>query len=143
MAQINAFNSEEYGWTDIQLQLLGRPIIGARGIRYKEMQEKENSYGAGSKPIARKRGSRTYEGSIKVLMSELRAILISLGNGQGVTSIRPFDIVVAYAPAVDAGITSDRLVYCEFTECEVNVNQGDQEIEIELPIIIGTIEWNV
>jgi hypothetical protein len=142
MPDIKAFNSEEYGWNDIQIFFLGRPIAGAISIRYKEMQEKQNVHGAGSKPIARSRGPKNFEGSIKILMSELRAMLQSLGNGKGVTSIKPFDIVVAYAPSVSDVISSDRLVYCEFTESEVNVNQGDQKIEIELPIIMGDIEWN-
>jgi len=142
MAEVKAFSSEEYGWNDIQIVVLGRPIVGARGIRYKETQEKQNVHGAGSKPIARTRGAKNYEGSLTILLSELRALLQSLGNGAGVTSIRPFDIVVAYAPSVSDTITTDRLVYCEFTECEVNVEQGDQEIEVELPLIIGDIEWN-
>lgn len=138
-----AFNSEEYGWNDVQIVLLGRPLVGAKGIRYKEMQEKKNVHGNGKKPIARGRGRVDYEGSIKILMSELRALLISQGNGVSVTSIKPFDIVVAYAPSVSDVISTDRLVYCEFTECEVNVNEGDPEIEIELPVIIGDIEFNV
>lgn len=143
MADIKAFNSEEYGFVDIQVMLLGRPVIGLRGIRYKETQAKNNVHGAGKKPIARTRGQVQYEGSVKILMSELRALLQSAGNGAGVTSIRPFDIVVAYAPSAGDVISTDRLVYCEFTESEVNVENGDEEIEIELPIIPGDIKWNV
>lgn len=140
---IKAFNAEEYGFVDVQVVLLGRPIIGLMGIRYKEMQEKSNSHGAGRLPIARRRGNINYEGTVKVLMSELRALLQSQGVGSSIVKIPPFDIVVSYAPQVGDVITTDRLVYCEFTEAEIDVNQGDQEIEVELPIIIGLIEWNV
>lgn len=143
MADIKAFNSEEYGFVDLQVVMLGRPIIGLRGITYKVSQEKTNIYGAGKKPIARGRGQESYEGTVKVLLSELRAMLQSLGNGKSVTTIKPFDITVAYAPSVSDVITSDRLVYVEFTECEIDINQGDTEVEIELPIIMGDVEYNV
>ena len=140
-----AFNSEEYGFIDIQVVMLGRPIIGLRGIRYKEMQEKSNVHGAGAKPIARARGQKNYEGTVRVLFSELRALLQSAGNPvrMGITGIRPFDIMVVYAPDVSSVISSDRLVYCEFLECEVDWNNGDQFAEIELPIVIGEVEFNV
>lgn len=143
MADIKAFNSEEYGFADLQVFMLGRPVIGLRGITYKVSQEKTNVYGAGSKPIARGRGQKTFEGTVKVLLSELRAMLQSLGNGKDVMSIRPFDITVAYAPSVSDVISTDRLVYCEFTECQVDINQGDTEVEVELAIIMGDIEFNI
>lgn len=140
---LTTFNAEEYGFKDLQVVLLGRPIIGLRNIRYKVMQEKANVHGAGSKPIARTRGNVNFEGEVKVLMSELRALLQSQGNpAKGVISIKPFDVVAAYAPEVGDIITTDILKYVEFTECEINVNQGDQQIEVTLPIIIGDIEFN-
>jgi hypothetical protein len=143
MPEIKAFNSEEYAFVDIQVVMLGRPVIGLRGISYKETQEKTNVHGAGRKPIARSRGPINFEGSVKILMSELRALLISQGNKASIVGIPPFDIVVAYSPKVGDAITTDRLVYVEFTEAAVDVKLGDTEIEVELPIIPGDIEWNV
>ena len=141
---LTAFNSEEYGWKDLQVVMLGRPVIGLRGLRYKIMQEKSNVHGAGAKPIARARGNINYEGEVKVLMSELRALLQSQGNpAKGVIGIRPFDLIAAYAPEVGDVITTDILKYIEFTECEVNINQGDQSVEVTLPVVIGNIEFNV
>ncbi len=141
---IGSFNSEEYGYKDLQVVMLGRPVIGLLGLKYKEMQEKSNVHGAGKKPIARSRGNINYEGEVKVLFSELRALMQSQGvDGGGVIRIKPFDIIAAYAPEDSIGITTDILKYVEFTECEVPVNQGDQKIEITLPVIIGDIQWNV
>jgi len=141
---ITAFNAEEYGWKDLQVMFLGRPVIGLRGLRFKESQEKTNVYGAGKKPVARTRGNVMYEGEVKVLLSELVAMLQSQGNNaKGVMSIPPFDIAVSFAPDEGGVITSFSLVYCEFTENEVNLNQGDQQVEITLPIIIGDIKWNI
>ncbi|MGL6123954.1 MAG: hypothetical protein ACRC1W_13285 [Shewanella sp.] len=139
-----AFNSEEYGYADIQIVLLGRNVVGLRGLRYKSMQEKSNVHGAGAKPITRARGQINYEGSIKILFSELRALLISQGQKtDGPIKIRPFDIAVVYAPSITSVIATERLVFCEFTECEINWNNGDQFAEIELPIVIGEIQYNV
>lgn len=142
---LNSFNSEEYGYKDIQVVMLGRPIIGLRGIKYSVRQEKSNVYGAGKKPIARSRGNIVYEGAeIKVLMSELRALLQSQGNpAKGVVAIAPFDVIVAYAPENGGVVTTDILKYVEFTESMIDVNQGDQQIEVTLPIVIGDIEFNV
>lgn len=144
MPEIKAFNSEEYGFVDLQVVMLGRPVIGLLGLRFKASQEKTNIHGAGSKPVARGRGPVTYEGSVKVLLSELLAMLQSQGNpAKGPLGIKPFDLIASFAPSDVDAISTFRLVYVEFTECEVDVNQGDNSVEIELPIIIGDIEWNI
>jgi hypothetical protein len=138
------FNSEEYGFIDIQVVMLGRPIVGLRKIRYKSMQEKSNVHGAGAKPIARGRGKIDYDGTITILFSELRALLASQGQKvDGPIKLRPFDITVVYAPSVTSIINTDRLVFVEVTECEVDWNNGDQFAEIDLPIVIGDIQYNV
>lgn len=140
-----AFNSEEYGFIDLQVVMLARPIAGLRGLRYKEMQEKSNVHGAGAKPIARARGQKNYEGSLRILFSELRALLQSQGNParDGIVGIKPFDIVAVYAPSVNSVISTDRLAYVEFLECEIDWSNGDQFAEIDLPIVIGAIDFNV
>jgi hypothetical protein len=143
MPEIKAFNSEEYGFSDIQIVMLGRPIVGLRGIKIKEMQEKKNVHGAGRKPIARSRGPINYEGSVKMLLSEVHALLQSQGQNGSIVGIQPFDIPVVFAPRVTDVITTHVCEYVEFTECEININQGDTEVEVELPIIIGNVKWNV
>jgi hypothetical protein len=135
------FNSEEYGWNDITLVMLGRPVITLRRVRYKVAQVKDNVYGKGKLPIARARGNVTFEGDLTILHSDLRALLTTVGNRDNITSIRPFDIVVNYGPLV--GIQStDILKYCEFMEQEIDVKQADPFTEIPLPIVIGDIQFN-
>lgn len=142
---LTTFNSEEYAYKDLQVVLLGRPIIGLLGIKYGTRQEKSNVYGAGSKPIARSRGNVVYEGAeIRVLMSELRALLVSQGNpAKGLVALKPFDVICSFAPEVGDAISTDILKYVEFTEQTIDINQNDQQIEVTLPIIIGDIEYNV
>lgn len=138
-----AFNSEEYGWKDLQVVMLGRPVIAIRGLKYKESQTKENIYARGNKPISRSRGQIQFEGEITVLQSELRALLQSQGNGRSIMTIKPFDVVAAYVPEDGGQVSTDILKYVEFLECEIDINNGDQMTEHTLPVIIGDIEWNV
>ena len=136
------FNSEEYGFADITVVFLGRPVITLRRIRYKVMQQKDNIYGKGKLPVARGRGQKTFEGNIGLLHSDLRALLVSVGGGDDVLSIKPFDVIVNYGPLVGLQST-DILKYVEFTEQEVDVKQGDMFTEVDMPIIIGDIQFNV
>jgi hypothetical protein len=145
MADIKAFNSEEFGFVDLTVIMLGRSVLGLRGLRFKVSQQKKNVRGAGRKPIARWRGAVEYEGSVTVLLSELIAMMQSQGvaSSIGVVGIKPFDIVAAFAAQAGDTVTTFNLTYVEFMEYEVNVNQSDEEIEIELPIIIGEVLENV
>jgi len=138
-----AFNSDEYGWSDLSLVMLGRPVIGLRGVRYKESQEKSNIYATGKRPISRGRGNVEYEGEIRVLHSELRALLQSAGNASSLLDIEPFDITIVYGVSQVATSSTDQLIYCEFLEVEIDITQGDQMTEITLPIVIGKIQMNV
>lgn len=136
------FNSEEYAFNDITLVMLGRPVITLRRVRYKVMQEKENIYAKGKLPIARGRGNLMFEGDLTILHSDLRALLNTVGGGDNILSIKPFDIVVNYGPLVGVQST-DILKYVEFLEQEIDVKDGDKFTEIPLPILIGDIQFNV
>ena len=57
-------NGRQYEWADISIILGGRMVIGARGISYKESQEKELLYGKGNKPLSIQKGNIKYEGSL-------------------------------------------------------------------------------
>ena len=135
------FNSEEYGWNDLTVVFLGRPVITIRRVRYKVAQEKENIYGKGKLPIARGRGNVSFEGDISLLHSDLRALLITVGGRDNVLSIKPFDIIVNYGPIVGVQST-DILKYVEFTQQEIDIKQGDMHTEIALPILIGDVQFN-
>lgn len=144
MAEIpQAFNSEEYGWKDMNIAYLGKVVAAIRQIRWKRTQDKQNVYGTGSEPIARTRGNIQYEGMIKLLLSEYAALLRSQGNGAaGAIKILPFDIIQSFAPDVGGLITTFVLKYVEFTEEGFDTSQGDQMVEVELPIIIGAVTLN-
>lgn len=137
------FTTDEYAWADIKVVMLGRPVIGIRGVRYKVSRTKTNIYALGSKPVARTRGNKEFEGELVLLQSELEAIQKGLPKGQDITDIRPFDIVVSYAPNEGGQIVTDMMKAVEFLEVEKGMNQNDPNMELTLPVIIGDIQYNV
>lgn len=138
-----AINGQEYAWEDVQIVMLGRPVIGVVEISYKTAREKKNIMGRGSRPVARGRGPKNYEGKIKLLQSELEALQRGLKKGTDPTDIRPFQIVVAYAPVEGGVITTDLLDDVEFLELEKTIKTEDLNMEIELPLIIGEVKYNI
>ena len=135
-----SFSTSEYSFSDVEVRFLNRTIVGFQGVSYKVTQNKVNIYGKGSKPVARGKGNKEYEGTVKVLQSELEALQVAAGKGSDICDILPFEIVVTYETQ---GMTvTDTLKQCEFTEQAKELNQGDTHMEIELPISIGDIQFN-
>lgn len=135
-------NGNEYAWEDLELVMLGRPVIGLLGVEYSEEQVKTNIYGRGNKPVARTRGNKTFPGSITLLQSEVEALTAAAGQGKSLNDLPPFDITCAYAPKRGGAITTDVLRDVEFTAVPKAINQGDPNMTVQLPIIIGGIDYN-
>jgi hypothetical protein len=138
-------NGTEYGWVDVRVILPGStvPVDGVIGIKYKLKREKKNIKGRGGKVVARGRGSKDYEGSITVLQSVFEAIQAGVAAGKDITDIAPFTITVSYAMEGGGTVKTDRLTYTEFTDVEKGMKEGDMNAEIEIPLMIGEIEFNV
>ncbi len=126
-------NTSEYAWADMQIVILGKKVAGLRGVKYTTEQEKEAIYAAGNEPCAMGRGNKKYSAEIKVLQSELEALITSQGGD--ITNIPPFDVIVAYVPSAGIPIKTDILKDCEFTSIEKSLNQGDKFMEVTLPLM--------
>jgi hypothetical protein len=134
-------NGQGYDFASIKLTMLGTPVVaGFKGISYTTNQEKVNSNGVGGEPVERTRGNVSYEGSVSLTLKEVKAIRAAAGN-LPLTKIPAFSIAVSYANGVDP-VTVDTLLFCEFTSDPTSSSQGDTEITIELPLIIGGIRYN-
>jgi hypothetical protein len=132
-------NGVNYSWGTIVIRALGGVFTGVSKISYKDIQEMENTYGAGNFPYGRGLGKVSFEGSITLYMEELvnlRAIA-PLGRIQNITE---FDITVTYDVAGVKRV-SDILKGCRFKENGRDVSSGDMKIESEVPLIIGNIEF--
>jgi hypothetical protein len=127
------FNSRQYAWSDLTLELGGRPLTGIRGLKYSTKQEKELLHGKGNRPLSIQRGNITYEGEITVLQSELET-LRAAGSGS-ILGLHLDGTAVYGDPANGDSIVTDKLFGIEFTEDPKEIKQGDKNMEITLPFI--------
>lgn len=128
------FDSREYEWADVTVVMAGRDVTGIRGVSYTASQEKEALYAKGNKPHGIQRGNKSYEGSIRILQSELEAL--SAAAGGDVLDVS-FNIVVSYGnPSKGDIIRTDLLSGVEITSKPKSMNQNDKFMEIELPLVM-------
>ncbi len=137
-------NGNEYSWEDISVILPGSvsPADGVAAIEYTEKKDHQNIYARGAKPVAAGRGKVDFSGSITLLQSTVEAMQKALPKGKSITSIAAFDITVGYLP--EGGVpTVDTLKFCRFGELKKGMKTGDPNMEIQIPLVIGDIEYNV
>lgn len=126
-------NTREYEWSDIQVLLAGRNVIGLRGVEYGSKQEKEVLHAKGNLGHSIQRGNIDYEGKVILTQSEYQTLKDAAGGN--ILDIR-FDMVVMYGnPSKGDVITTDILEGCEFTEDKTAWKQGDKFQEKSLPFI--------
>lgn len=136
-------NGTAYGWSSIEINILGVAVVGVSAISYEETQEMENIYGAGSYPVARGYGNITTTGSITLHMSEVEALQAAAPNGNGrIQEIPEFDITISYLPADTASLRTHVLKNVRFSKNARAVNQNDKNIAVEIPLQISHIQWN-
>jgi len=118
------------------------PIEGAAEIEYNTKREHVNVYARGSKPVAMGRGKTEFSGKLTLLQSEVESLQKSLPAGKNLTDMAPFNITVAFAPEGGV-IVVDQLIKCRFMEVPKGMKTGDTHKEIEMPLAIGDIQYNV
>ena len=135
-------NGRQYEWADITIQMGGRIITGARGISYKESQDKELLYGKGNRPLSIQRGNKKFEGELTLLQTELET-LKELGrtiHGRATVLDLNMTLVVCYGnPAQGDTMLTDVLHNVQFTEAQKSMKQGDMYMETSLPFICTDI----
>jgi hypothetical protein len=136
---MGAFNSREFEFADVRVQLLGAELSGLRGLVYKKSREKEPVYGAGADPKSIQRGNKSYEGTLTVLKSDLDALnraAIAAGY-EDIVEVPSKNIVITcvYEKQGDVGVSTVSCIGVEFTEYEDGMKQGDKFKEVELPFI--------
>ena len=127
------FNSREFEWADISLVVAGRNLVGFRGVKYSEKQEKEAIYAKGNKPHSIQAGNISYEGELTLLQSEYETLRLAMG---GSILRGELTIVVTYGnPSKGDHMVTDVLSGCQFTEDATEWKQGDKFQEKSLPIL--------
>jgi len=135
---MSTFNSRQYEYNDLTLELNGRVITGFRGIKYTTKQEKEPLFGKGNQALSIQKGNISHEGEITILQSELETLrLLGGGSVLGLS----LDASVCYGnPANGDVLIIDKIRGLQFTEDGKEMKQGDKQMEITLPWIALRIE---
>lgn len=136
------FDTRQYEWADVSLNLGGRDVTGIRGVKYSEKIEREPLFAKGRYPHSVQSGNITIEGEITVLQSELES-LIKAGNGS-VLNLKGLTMTVSYGDLADGNtLLSDVLTGVYFTESPKELKQGDKNMEITMPFIATRIDHQV
>ena len=128
------FDSREYEWADLTILIGNRIIVGARGVKYANKQDKELIYGKGNEPYAIQKGNKSHDGELTLAMSEL----LALQNESLTKSVLDLqvDITVCYGnPAQGDVMHTDKLMGVQFTEEPQDMKQGDKFSEHSLPFV--------
>ena len=128
------FDSREYEWADITILIGTRIIVGVRGVKYSNKQDKELIYGKGNEPYAIQKGNKSHEGELTLAMSEL----LALQEESPTKSILDLqvDITVCYGnPSQGDVMHTDKLMGVQFSEEPQDMKQGDKFSEHSLPFI--------
>lgn len=128
------FDSREYEWADLTILIGTRIIVGARGVKYANKQDKELIYGKGNEPYAVQKGNKSHDGELTLAMSEL----LALQEESPTKSILDLqvNITVCYGnPSQGDVMHTDKLMGVQFTEEPQGMNQGEKFSEHTLPFI--------
>lgn len=136
-------NGNAYAWEDVRVLLDGTtvPLVGIIAIDYTAEKNHFNIHGAGADPVELGRGVKTYSGSLTLLQSAVEAMQATILAGKDITDL-VYNITVAYAPAGAASKT-DRLLAVRFTSVPKGLGTQNPTMEINLPMVIGKINYNV
>lgn len=127
-----------YSWRDIVLTAFSRPFLGITDIEYDRDQVKKLEYGAGSEPYGMGFGNADYKGAIEIFQEELKN-LIAIAPARDILLIPFFTIKVTYGNTSQA-VTTDTLLYCQFTKDAFKASQGNTSLKIKLPIVFAGLK---
>jgi len=137
MAEVTLEGGNGASFVSFTFSILGVPTNGVQRISYKAMQAKQNNYGVGRKPYNRTKGKVEFEGSITLFLDVVKALEKAAPNGN-LFDLPPFEITARVVFGTQSKTTILR--YVEFLESGIDTSEGDMNVLVELPLIIGDIE---
>lgn len=135
-------NKRQYAWGDIGIFILGKAVLGVKGIEYKMSVAKEHNHCAGRDAYSIQHGKRTATGTLTLLQSEVIA-LNTAAKAAGYTDLldAEIDIIVSYEQG--GFVVVDKINTASFTELPSGMKEGDMQAEIALPFLALDIEYGV
>jgi len=127
-----AFDSREYEWADLSLNINGRDVVGMTSIKYSEKIETEPLYAKGRYPHSIQTGNISIEGEFEVTQSEYEA-LVKAGKGS-VLRLRNLNATVCYGTGLSGdALIVDNISGIQITEGGKEFKQGDKNTKVKLP----------
>lgn len=133
-------NGRTYDWGMVRVSIGGVGTLNCAGINYDDNQEVAPLYAGGRHPVGFGKGRIESSGNIKLTMEDVVALQAAAPGGR-LQDIPPFDIVVSFLHPTAGKVVSDRLLGCIFTKNSRDLEEGDTQEIIELPLLVGVIEW--
>lgn len=132
-------NGKAYEHCDINMVLLGVPVVEVVAVDYSDKQDMADKWSSGR--FATSRGYGKYEAQCKVTltMNEVENITAAAPNRR-LQDIPEFNITIAYVDA--SSVTRTHTIRnCRFMTNNRKSTAGDQAIDVELDIITSHIDW--
>lgn len=138
------YKTSEFAFTDISIVMAGRIVTGVKEVEYGLTREVSQIFTNGIKAHSKIKKHKEYTGSITLLQSEFEALTdaAKTAGGDDVTDIS-FDLVVTYAKSITDRIVTDSWIECDITEAKKRYAQGDDGMQITLPMIVSDIKFSV
>ncbi len=133
------FQGVNYVWNNAKIIMFNMPLIGITKFSIKAKQNKTNEYGLGNKPIYRGLGNKEYDASMTVYFDQLVQWVNAVSNGD-ILDIPYFDFPMVL---VGTRVIPQTVIVraAEFLESPFEVAQGDTKILVDIPLVIGGIDW--
>jgi hypothetical protein len=133
------YDSQEVVWNDLQFQIFGALASRFTGLKFSKEVEKELLYAAGGEPIGIQPGNSKYDGTLKVLKSQLDT-WNAASVAAGYTDILdvPYQSITAtvvYKAAVNRPLGGFTLQGIGFSKMDYDLAQNGKKMEIELPFM--------
>lgn len=137
------FNSKEYSYSNVSVNILGRTVRGLLGVKYAIKADKSYLHGRGANPLSIQSGNKTYEGEIILTQSEVEAMVLATKAADPTNDLTDvaFDIVVSYGEGTR--VTTDVILGAEISEYEKGMKQGDKHMEVSLKFMAIGINQGV
>jgi len=134
------FDSKEYAFSDIVLICGGQKIDNITSIEYGVTQTKTAIYGKGVNPVAIQRGQKSVTGTIKMLQSAYETLVL-LSPKKDLLALH-VDASISYGNPQNGDMLIIDLVHgIEFTDQKKTYANGDANMEIELPFVALSVEY--
>lgn len=134
-------NGISYAFTNLTLVLFGTPVVGVTNVKITAKQNKTNlNGGLGGLPTSRGFGNEEFEASITMRLEDLIPIINASTDGK-IYKIPAFDYTIVYSTDNISFFTIN-VRAAEFLEMNLDTTSGDMDTPIELPLIVGDIQFS-